>query len=302
MGDKDSKQLIDRIRVEPGKRIDLKDYPTNWEDPEKFSMNGARLSKENADELLAKSQKELAKMQDVLWASNKYSLLIILQGMDAAGKDGIIKHVMSGVNPQGCEVTSFKAPTAEELDHDFLWRCVKVMPARGKTGIFNRSYYEEVLVVRVHPDFLVGQRLPYKDFGQEFWNERYHSINELEKHLSRNGTVIIKFFLNVSQEEQRTRLLERIETPEKRWKFNPSDVKERELWLRYMGAYQEMLEKTSTESAPWFVLPADQKWLTRALAAQVIMSEIKRLGLEYPELPKEYLKSVEEAKAKLLKV
>jgi PPK2 family polyphosphate:nucleotide phosphotransferase len=301
MGDKDSKQLIDMIRVEPGKRVDLKDYPTNWEDPEKFSMNGARLSKENADELLAKSQKELAKMQDVLWASNKYSLLIILQGMDAAGKDGIIKHVMSGVNPQGCEVTSFKAPTAEELDHDFLWRCVKVMPARGKTGIFNRSYYEEVLVVRVHPDFLVGQRLPYKDFGQEFWNERYHSINELEKHLSRNGTVIIKFFLNVSQEEQRTRLLERIETPEKRWKFNPSDVKERELWLRYMGAYQEMLEKTSTESAPWFVLPADQKWLTRVLAAQVIMSEIKRLGLEYPELPKEYLKSVEEAKVKLLK-
>jgi len=301
MGEKDSKQLIEKIRVEPGKKIDLKDYPTNWEDHEKFSMDGARLSKENADELLAKSQKELSKMQEMLWASNKYSLLIILQGIDAAGKDGIIKHVMSGVNPQGCEVTSFKAPTAEELDHDFLWRCVKVMPSRGKIGIFNRSYYEEVLVVRVHPDFLVGQRLPYKDFGQEFWNERYHSINELEKHLSRNGTVIIKFFLNVSQEEQRARLLERIETPEKRWKFNPNDVKERELWLRYMGAYQEMLEKTSTESAPWFVLPADQKWLTRVLAAQVIMSEIKRLGLEYPEQPKEYLKSVEEAKAKLLK-
>jgi PPK2 family polyphosphate:nucleotide phosphotransferase len=264
-------------------------------------MNGSRLSKENADELLTKSQKELAKMQDVLWASNKYSLLIILQGMDAAGKDGIIKHVMSGVNPQGCEVTSFKAPTAEELDHDFLWRCVKVMPARGKIGIFNRSYYEEVLVVRVHTDFLVGQRLPYKDFGQDFWNERYHSINELEKHLSRNGTVIIKFFLNVSQEEQRARLLERIETPEKRWKFNPNDVKERDLWLRYMGAYQEMLERTSTESAPWFVLPADQKWLSRVLAAQVIMSEIKRLGLQYPELPKEYLKSVDDAKTKLLK-
>ena len=301
MGEKDSKQLIEKIRVEPGKKIDLKDYPTNWEDHEKFSMDGARLSKENADELLAKSQKELSKMQEMLWASNKYSLLIILQGMDAAGKDGIIKHVMSGANPQGCEVTSFKAPTAEELDHDFLWRCVKVMPSRGKIGIFNRSYYEEVLVVRVHPDFLVGQRLPYKDYGQDFWNERYHSINELEKHLSRNGTVIIKFFLHVSQEEQRTRLLERIETPEKRWKFNPNDVKERDLWLRYMGAYQEMLERTSTESAPWFVLPADQKWLSRVLAAQVIMSEIKRLGLQYPELPKEYLKSVEEAKVKLLK-
>ena len=301
MGEKDSKQLIDRIRVEPGKRIDLKDYPTNWEGPERFSMDGVQLSKENADELLAKSQKELSKMQEMLWASNKYSLLIILQGMDAAGKDGIIKHVMSGVNPQGCEVTSFKAPTAEELDHDFLWRCVRVMPSRGKIGIFNRSYYEEVLVVRVHPDFLVGQRLPYKDFGQDFWNERYHSINELEKHLSRNGTVIIKFFLNVSQEEQRARLLERIETPEKRWKFNPNDVKERELWLRYMGAYQEVLERTSTESAPWFVLPSDQKWLSRVLAARVIMSEIKRLGLEYPELPKEYLRSVEDAKAKLLK-
>jgi PPK2 family polyphosphate:nucleotide phosphotransferase len=301
MGEKDSKQLIDRIRVEPGKRIDLKDYPTNWEGPERFSMDGVQLSKENADELLAKSQKELSKMQEMLWASNKYSLLIILQGMDAAGKDGIIKHVMSGVNPQGCEVTSFKAPTAEELDHDFLWRCVRVMPSRGKIGIFNRSYYEEVLVVRVHPDFLVGQRLPYKDFGQDFWNERYHSINELEKHLSRNGTVIIKFFLNVSQEEQRARLLERIETPEKRWKFNPNDVKERDLWLRYMGAYQEVLERTSTESAPWFVLPSDQKWLSRVLAARVIMSEIKRLGLEYPELPKEYLRSVEDAKAKLLK-
>jgi PPK2 family polyphosphate:nucleotide phosphotransferase len=268
---------------------------------EKYFMDGTKLSKDNADELLAKSQKEMAKMQDVLWASDSFSLLIILQGMDAAGKDGIIKHVMSGVNPQGCEVTSFKAPTAEELDHDFLWRCINVMPGKGKIGIFNRSYYEEVLVVRVHPDYLVNQRLPYKDYGQSFWNDRYHSINELEKHLVRNGTVIIKIFLNVSMEEQRTRLLERIETPEKRWKFNPNDVKERELWLRYRDAYREMLQNTSTEHAPWFVLPADQKWLTRVLAAQIIISETKRLGLQYPELPKEYLIAVDEAKAKLQK-
>lgn len=301
MGEKESKQLIERVRVEAGKRIDLKDFPTNWDDTEKYSMDGTKLSKENAEELLAKSQKEMAKMQDVLWASNSYSLLIILQGMDAAGKDGIIKHVMSGVNPQGCEVTSFKAPTAEELDHDFLWRCINVMPGKGKIGIFNRSYYEEVLVVRVHPDYLVNQRLPYKDYGQFFWNDRYHSINELEKHLVRNGTVIIKIFLNVSMEEQRTRLLERIETPEKRWKFNPNDVKERELWLRYRDAYREVLQNTSTEHAPWFVLPADQKWLTRVLAAQIIISETKRLGLQYPELPKEYLMAVDEAKAKLQK-
>lgn len=301
MGEKESKQLIERVRVDAGKRIDLKDFPTNWDDTEKYFMDGTKLSKDNADELLAKSQKEMAKMQDVLWASNNFSLLIILQGMDAAGKDGIIKHVMSGVNPQGCEVTSFKAPTAEELDHDFLWRCINVMPGKGKIGIFNRSYYEEVLVVRVHPDYLVNQRLPYKDYGQSFWNDRYHSINELEKHLVRNGTVIIKIFLNVSMEEQRARLLERIETPEKRWKFNPNDVKERELWIRYRDAYREVLQNTSTEHAPWFVLPADQKWLTRLLAAQIIISETKRLGLQYPELPKEYLMAVDEAKAKLQK-
>ncbi|MDD1746658.1 MAG: polyphosphate kinase 2 family protein [Methanomassiliicoccales archaeon] len=299
MGEKEPRQLIERVRVEPGKKVDLKDFPTNWSDPERFSINGTKLSKDNADELLAKSQKELTKMQDVLWASNSYSLLIILQGMDAAGKDGIIKHVMSGVNPQGCEVTSFKAPTAEEVDHDFLWRCIKVMPGKGMIGIFNRSYYEEVLVVKVHPDFLANQRLPYKEYGQSFWNERYQGINEMERHLVRNGTIVIKFFLNVSQEEQRTRLLERIETPEKRWKFNPNDVKERDLWPRYMDAYREVLESTSTEDAPWFVLPADQKWLTRVLAAQIIISEIKRLGLAYPELPKEYLKAVDEAKSRL---
>jgi PPK2 family polyphosphate:nucleotide phosphotransferase len=301
MGEKESRQLTDQIKVEPGKKLDLKDFPTNWSNPEKYSMDGTKLSKDNAEELLARSQKELSKMQDLLWASNSYSMLIILQGMDAAGKDGIIKHVMSGVNPQGCEVTSFKAPTAEEVDHDFLWRCIKLMPGKGKIGIFNRSYYEEVLVVKVHPDFLANQRLPYKDYGQTFWNERYQGINEMEKHLVRNGTVVIKFFLNVSLEEQRGRLLERIETPEKRWKFNPNDVKERDLWLRYMDAYREMLENTSTQNAPWFVLPADQKWLSRVLAAQIIMSEIKRLGLDYPELPKEYLKAVDEAKSRLQK-
>ena len=300
MGDKEElRQIIERTKLEPGKRVDLNRFPTNWEEPDKYSLNGLRFSKENAEELLARSQKELAKIQEVLWADNRYSLLIILQGMDAAGKDGIIKHVMSGVNPQGCQVTSFKAPSSEELDHDFLWRCIKVLPEKGKIGIFNRSYYEEVLVVRVHTDFLLNQRLPDGEFGQSFWSARYHSINELEKHLIRSGTLIIKLFLNVSKEEQRNRLLERIEAPEKRWKFNPNDVKERDLWLKYMDAYREMLEATSTEHAPWYVLPADQKWLSRVLAAIVLTSKIKFLGLQYPELPKEYMKAVEEAKAKL---
>lgn len=302
MGEKEElRQLIDRVWVEPRKRVDLKRFPTNWEDADRHLLDGIRLSKENADELLARSQKELAKIQDVLWADNRYSLLVILQGMDAAGKDGIIKHVMAGVNPQGCQVTSFKAPSAEELEHDFLWRCVKVMPGKGKIGIFNRSYYEEVLVVKVHQSFLINQRLPVEEFDQSFWNDRYRSINDLEKHLTRNGTMIIKLFLNVSKEEQRSRLLERIQTPEKRWKFNPNDVKERDMWLRYMDAYREMLEATSTEEAPWYVLPADQKWLARAIAAQIIASKIKALSLEYPELPKEYVKAVEEAKAQLLK-
>jgi PPK2 family polyphosphate:nucleotide phosphotransferase len=302
MGQKEGiRQLIERAKVQPGTRVDLELYPTSWEMTEEDSINGMTLSKENAEELLAKSLKELTAMQEVLWADNHFSLLIILQGMDAAGKDGIIKHVMSGVNPQGCQVTSFKAPSADELEHDFLWRCIKVLPGKGSIGIFNRSYYEEVLVVRVHQEFLHNQNLPTHDFGQSFWKERYHSINEMEKHLVRNGMVIIKLFLNVSKEEQRTRLIERIATPEKVWKFNPNDVRERDLWPEYMESYQEMIEATSTEHAPWYILPADQKWLARLLAALILTGQIKSLGLSYPELPKEYMDEVQEAKSRLEK-
>ena len=299
--DGDLDPILERVRIVPGKKVDLRGYPSDWERPEKYSLQGMELSKNNAERLLESSMKDLTKMQEVLWADNRHSLLVILQGMDAAGKDGIIKHVMSGVNPQGCQVTSFRVPSAEELDHDFLWRCVKVIPEKGKIGIFNRSYYEEVLVVKVHTKFLENQRLPVEKWDQSFWKNRYRSINDLERHLALNGTVVIKFFLSVSKEEQKKRLLERIQTPEKRWKFNPGDIEERELWPQYMSAYEEMLEATSTEHAPWYSLPADQKWLTRVLAAVILASEIRSLGLRYPELPKEYLEAVEEAKAKLLK-
>ncbi len=301
MGDKsDVQELIERVRVQPGKKVDLDRYPTSWNDTDKYTLHGLRLSKDNADELLAKSQKELVKMQEVLWADNRFALLILLQGMDASGKDGLIKHVMTGVNPQGCQVTSFKAPTAEEAGHDFLWRCVRVLPEKGKIGIFNRSYYEEVLAVRVHPQFLRNQRLPQKKVDEDFWRERFHSINEHERHLERSGTMVIKLFLNVSREEQRGRLLERIEQPEKRWKFNPNDVEERDKWPQYMDAYRQVLESTSTEDAPWYVLPADQKWLSRVLASLILTTEIKRMGLRYPELPDETLKLLDQAKERLL--
>ena len=295
------RKIIDRVRVEPGSKVELGRYPSTWPELEGHAYAGLGLSKKNADELLAKSQNEISDSQEVFWADNRFALLIILQGMDASGKDGIIKHVMAGVNPQGCRVTSFKAPTAEEVDHDFLWRCVRTMPEKGQIGIFNRSYYEEVLVVKVHPGFLSNQRLPEVKYDQQFWDLRYRSINDLERHLVRNGTIVIKFFLNISKEEQRKQLLERTDQPEKLWKFNPNDVKERELWPQYMEAYREMLEATSTEQCPWYVLPADQKWLSRVLAALIVSSEIKRLGLKFPEPSAEYLKAVEEARSKLMK-
>ncbi|MBI0581993.1 MAG: polyphosphate kinase 2 family protein [Methanomassiliicoccales archaeon] len=301
MGGKDELQLIKMARVEPGKKVDLKNHPSSWKDPDKFSIDGMRLSKENSDELLTISQKRLAKMQEVLWADDRFSILIILQGMDTSGKDGIIEHVMAGVNPQGCEVTSFKTPTAEEVSHDFLWRCVKVLPEKGRIGIFNRSYYEEVVVVRVHPNFLGNQMLPVKEFDYKFWDTRYESINALESHLERSGTRVIKFFLYVSKEEQRNRLLARMDEAEKRWKFNPGDVQERDLWPKYMDAYRRALEATSTDRSPWYVLPADQKWLSRVLAALIITSEIEKLGLRYPELSEEDQKAMAEARAKLTK-
>jgi PPK2 family polyphosphate:nucleotide phosphotransferase len=229
----------------------------------------------------------LASMQDILYAQDKWSLLLIFQAMDAAGKDGAIKHVMSGVNPQGCQVTSFKAPSPEELDHDFLWRCQKQLPERGRIGIFNRSYYEEVLVVRVHEPILKAQKLPEKLVTKELWDERFKDIRNFEKYLYHNGTKVIKFFLNVSKDEQKKRFIERIDNPEKNWKFSTADAKERSYWKVYMKAYEEMIRNTSTKKSPWYVVPADNKSYARIIIASAVINALVELGLEYPKVSKE---------------
>jgi PPK2 family polyphosphate:nucleotide phosphotransferase len=236
-------------------------------------------------------------LQDVLYAQDTYALLLIFQAMDAAGKDGIIKHIMSGVNPQGCQVYSFKTPSQEELDHDFLWRNMKALPERGRIGIFNRSYYEEVLIVRVHPEILDGQRLPKKEKKDtDLWKHRYEDINSVEQYLTRNGIVILKFFLNVSKKEQKKRFLERIDAPEKNWKFSFGDIKERERWNDYMDAYEDMLNATSTEWAPWYVIPADKKWFTRVAVADIVSNKLKSLNLRYPEISDTRRKELLEAR------
>jgi PPK2 family polyphosphate:nucleotide phosphotransferase len=229
---------------------------------------------------------KLEQYQDVLYAQNTYALLILFQAMDAAGKDGTIKHVMSGVNPQGCQVFSFKAPSAEELDHDYLWRCSKSLPERGRIGIFNRSYYEEVLVTRVHPETLAKQQLPPEAKGKDIWQRRFEEINNFEKYLVDNGIIILKFFLNVSKEEQKKRFLERIEMPNKNWKLSPNDAKERELWDDYMKAYEEVFNHTSTSWAPWHIIPADHKWFMRLAVADIICNQLKKLDLKYPTVSK----------------
>lgn len=266
----------DHFIVPPDKRIRLEDY-----DP------GFTSHWESEDDAAAKLQKDigrLAKYQDMLYAQNTYALLVILQGMDTSGKDGTVRHVMSGVNPQGTQSYSFKAPSHEELDHDFLWRSAKALPERGRICIFNRSYYEEVLVVRVHPELLEAQRLPPDTDGKRIWKDRYQDINHFEKYLVRNGIIVLKFFLHLSKAEQRRRLLARIDTPEKNWKFSASDVKERGYWDDYMEAYEEALSHTSTEWAPWYIVPADHKWFTRTVVADVIVRRLKQLKLSYPRI------------------
>ena len=228
-------------------------------------------------------------------------MLIILQGMDAAGKDSTIRHVMSGINPQGCQVTGFKTPTEEELNHDFLWRHEKALPERGSIGIFNRSYYEDVLIVKVRPEVLEKQKLPSDEGGKLFWNQRYEDINLFERHLVRNGTVVLKFFLNVSKERQKQRLLKRLENPDKEWKFSLTALSERSKWADYMEAYEDMLNKTSTEWAPWYIIPADKKWVTHASISDIILSQIKKLDLKYPVLSKEQCEALEKAKTELEK-
>jgi PPK2 family polyphosphate:nucleotide phosphotransferase len=239
-------------------------------------------------------------LQDMLYAQDRWAVLLIFQAMDAAGKDGTIKHVMSGVNPQGCQVFSFKTPSSEELDHDFLWRCMKYVPERGRIGIFNRSYYEETLVVRVHPEFLEKQTLPPELVTKDIWKERFHDIRNFERYLTRNGVVIRKFFLHVSKGEQKRRFLERLENPEKNWKFSANDIKERAYWGDYMTAYEDVIRYTSTPEAPWYVVPADNKWFTRIVVAAAIIETLDGLNLQYPKVSKEKLKELAAARQVLI--
>jgi len=294
------KNLLKMLRIEPGTKVRLKDHDPGWMGTKEMRELGKKKLKARANEILERNIGELDEAQRLLWASDQYSVLVILQAMDAAGKDGTIRHVMTGVNPQGCRVYSFKKPTDEELDHDFLWRCTKVVPARGTIGIFNRSYYEEVLIVKVHPEILENQKLPPGKRGKSFWKARYDDINNFEGHLARNGTVIMKFFLHVSKEEQKARFLERLENPEKNWKFSEADLAEREYWDDYMEAFEDCLSATSTKWAPWYVIPADHKWVARTLVSAIMTDTINSLDLSYPEVPEERMKGLEAAKKRLL--
>ncbi|MCX7834053.1 MAG: polyphosphate kinase 2 family protein [Ignavibacteria bacterium] len=280
----------DIFLVPPRQSIKLKDYNSAY--------TGEFKNKKEAKEKLKSDIKKLSKLQDILFASSTYSVLVILQAMDAAGKDGLIKHVMSGLNPQGCQVYSFKVPSEEELKHDYMWRCINKLPERGHIGIFNRSYYEEVLVVKVHPELLNRQNLPLSSptDSEIIWKMRYEQINNFEKYLFENGTIIIKFFLHLSKDEQKNRFLKRIDIQEKNWKFSLGDIKEREFWEDYQKAYEDMLSNTSTPYAPWYILPADNKWYTRLAAAQIIISKLESLNLSYPKTTEEHLKELEKAK------
>jgi PPK2 family polyphosphate:nucleotide phosphotransferase len=294
----DKKEIIDQFRVEPGKKVRLKDFDPGWagDDPDIPKA----LRKEAAQKILTEDVSALAEAQEMLYADDTWALLVIFQAMDAAGKDSTIKHVMSGVNPQGCQVYSFKHPSTEELDHDFLWRCARCLPERGRIGIFNRSYYEEVLIARVHREIIAAQHLPNADpDDKKFWENRYQSINNFERHLGRNGTAIVKFFLYVSKDEQRKRFLDRVENPAKHWKFSASDLAEREHWDDYMDAYEKCLEETSTKWGPWYVIPADHKWVSRALVAAILTQTIHSLGLGWPTVSAEQKRQIEEAKKRL---
>jgi PPK2 family polyphosphate:nucleotide phosphotransferase len=293
---------VENFRPPSGKKMDLKDYDPCWI-PEwasaKEAKDGKKAVKNEALDILEKNRQKLANMQELFWASDEYSMLIILQGMDAAGKDGVIRHVMSGVNPQGCQVTGFKTPTEEELNHNFLWRYNKALPERGRIGIFNRSYYEDVLIVKVRPEVLEKQKLPPGPRDNAFWKQRYDDINSFERHLTRNGAIILKFFLNVSKERQRQRLLKRLEEPDKNWKFSLTDLSEREKWKDYMKVYEDALSETSTKWAPWYVIPADKKWVTLASVSEILVSQIEGLNLKYPVLSIEQAAEFEKAKAEL---
>jgi PPK2 family polyphosphate:nucleotide phosphotransferase len=281
-------QIAKRFRIAHPSRFRLAQH-----DP--AEVCGLSIDKADAKAMLQDGIARLEDLQERLYASDRWSVLIVLQGMDAAGKDSLIKHVLSGVNPQGVEVHSFKQPSEEELDHDFLWRVGKNLPSRGRIGIFNRSHYEDVLVARVHPEVIERAKLPEGLDGRQLWPHRYDDIRTFERHLARNGTLVLKFFLNVSRAEQRKRFLDRVELPAKRWKFSMSDVAERKLWPRYMRAYEQAIRETSIPEAPWYVLPADNKWFTRLVAAAAIVEALDRLKLEYPKLTGAALKELEKA-------
>ena len=283
-----AKKLADKFRVNDGKHFRLKDY-----DP---GDTGHWRSKEHAGEAVQEGIARTADLQDKLYAQNNWALLLIFQALDAAGKDGAIKHVMSGVNPQGCQVHSFKAPSEVELQHDFLWRTTCELPERGHIGIFNRSYYEEVLVVRVHPEILKSQKTPPSLAGKKIWEQRFEDICGFEKHMARSGTVIRKFFLYLSKKEQKKRFLARLEEPEKNWKFSASDIRERKSWDDYQNAYEEMIQATSTKDAPWYVVPADNKWFSRLVISTVIVDTLESLGLSYPKVDEAKLGELKAAK------
>jgi PPK2 family polyphosphate:nucleotide phosphotransferase len=287
---------IDQWRVPPNKTIHLKDFDPGWAgDPDLPKAE----RKQFAENVLSQDVSKLAEAQDKLYASNRWSILIILQAMDAAGKDGTIKHVMSGVNPQGCEVVSFKQPSAEELDHNFLWRYATAVPRRGQIGIFNRSYFEEVLVVRVHPELVQAERIPDVKIDDDFWADRLADINAFERHLTRNGTVILKFFLHISKDEQRKRLIKRLKDPKKNWKFSLADIAERAFWNDYMKAYEEAISATSTKWAPWHIIPADHKWVSRAMVARLVTTRIESLDLKFPVVSNAQRAAIAEAKKQL---
>jgi PPK2 family polyphosphate:nucleotide phosphotransferase len=292
------------FKVPLGKKTSLKAYDSGWIPKwakKQEEKEDKKAVKEQASAILEANRQKLVEMQELFWASDTYSMLIILQGMDAAGKDSTIRHVMSGVNPQGCQVTAFKTPSEEELNHDFLWRHTKALPERGRIGIFNRSYYEDVLIVKVRPEVLEKTKLPPEAEGKLFWNQRYEDINMFERHLVRNGTIVLKFFLNVSEKRQKQRLLKRLEDPDKNWKFSLTDLSERSKWDDYMEAYEDVLNQTSTEWAPWYVIPADKKWVTHASISEIIVSQIKKLDLKYPVLSPEQYAALEKAKVELEK-
>src|SRR5215831_18954920 len=289
---KEAADIAKPFHVSEGEDFRLKDYHP--------ADTGGMKDKKEARKILEHSRDLLSEFQEKLYAQDRWSLLLIFQAMDAAGKDGAVKHVMSGINPQGCDVTSFKAPSKEELDHEYLWRAHRVIPSRGKIGIFNRSYYEEVLVVRVHEDLLNGQQLPKELISKRIWEERYEDINNFEKYLTRNGVIVMKFFLHLSKGEQKKRFLERLEMPDKNWKFSMADVKERASWKDYQNAYEEMIQNTATKHAPWYVIPADNKWFTRLAVAGAIIHKLHSLDLQFPEVDEDKKKELAQVRKALL--